>query len=301
MKKKMTLLMMLASVTCLVLLGSGAFAQPFDKSFDYCPAESCLNYQTGSWSTFEASWLIGHWVSSPTDETASLGQISNLVVDRTNGRIALAILSDVPNLGSASVAVPFSSLRRIGPDSFALSFGGRSDFIPVGTENGVGSTNEDPYISYMSRAPAGSDLYAVPGKIDPNWVADIYRHYGQPPYWMEKGEKPLSDLRMMEVSAYMGAGVRSPGGEAMADVNDFVIDSNGHIAFVVLSDIPGRPDTLVAVPFDTLGKGDNAFALNTTKAKLSSAPKFDEYGDMNNPAFARNDYRHFGVRPYWTD
>ena len=293
-KIKISIASSIAVLSLLFLVG-GAFADDIysSQTTEYSPPMG-LN-------TFEASWLIGHSVSAPTSETAYLGQISNLVVDRENGRIVLAILSDVPHLGSKQVAVPFGSLKRIGPDTFALSFGDRTDKIPIQGSNQVGSTDEDIYISYMSSASSGSDLYGVPEKIDPNWVAEIYRHYGQVPYWDEKGGRPLNEMGLMRTSMFMGADVSSPRGEARARVNDFVIDaSDGHVTFVVLSDIPGRPDTLVAVPFDTLGRGDNAFALDLTGDKLASAPKFDEYGDMNNATFAENVYRYFGVQPYWT-
>jgi sporulation protein YlmC with PRC-barrel domain len=277
------------SVLSFLFLASGAFAQGAYEgvSTDY-------NQPIGS-NTFEASWLIGHSVSSATDPGVYLGEISGLVIDRANERIALAVLSHVPHLGTTPVAVPFSSLKRTGPDTFALT-----GDIPIGSSNVVDNVNEDAYNYSNSKTQERSGLYDVPTTITPNWVTKIYRHYGQVPYWEEKGEKPLS-AGMMEISALRGTDIRTADGEARARVDDIVIDgSDGRIAFVVLSDTTGTPNKLVAVPFGTLEIGKNAFALNITQNALATAPEFHEYGDMNNPRFAEGVYRYFGVQPYWT-
>jgi len=104
-------------------------------------------------------------------------------------------------------------------------------------------------------------------------------------------------------SKLMGAEVQTPKGIGVAQINDFVIDpSNGRIALLVLSDVTGRPDTQVAVPFSALSRRDqNVFVLNTTEAKLVSAPSFNAYEDMHNLRFAENVYKYFGQQPYWTE
>jgi len=59
-----------------------------------------------------------------------------------------------------------------------------------------------------------------------------------------------------------------------------VIDSSdGRIAFLVLSDVPGRSASLVAVPFGILTvRGGSVFVLNTTQGHLAMARSFDESG-----------------------
>ena len=255
--------------------------------------------QPTGWNTFEASWLIGQTVWSPNGD--SLGQISNLVIDQENGRIALVVLSDVPNLGAKHVAIPYDSLVRTDEYTFVLSFGDKTPYVGMGF--GTGSEFEGKYLTDLTSPPAISDLYGIPSVMDANWVSEIYRHYGQVRYWKEQGEKPLVPMQLYENSKLMGAGVQTPKGMDVAKINDFVIDSsNGRIALLVLSDITGRPDTQVAVPFGALSRRDqNVFVLNTTEAKLASAPSFNTHEDMQNLRFAENVYKYFGYQPCWTE
>lgn len=92
-------------------------------------------------------------------------------------------------------------------------------------------------------------------------------------------------------------------GEARGD--DLVIDaSDGHIAFVGLTDVAGKPsDALVAIPFSCLSKkGDNTFARDITSERLAAASSFNDYSQMNNNrAMAEDTYRSFGIEPHWTE
>jgi sporulation protein YlmC with PRC-barrel domain len=100
----------------------------------------------------------------------------------------------------------------------------------------------------------------------------------------------------------MGATVQSKNGKVAARIDDLVIDSkDGRVAFLVLDRAPGRGDMQVAVPFGELSMSGNAFVLNTTRDRLASAPSFNAYADMNDLKWARNAYRFFGQRPYWTE
>ncbi len=256
--------------------------------------------QPTGWNTFEASWLIGQTVRSPNWEN-SLGQISNLVIDQANGRIALVILSDVPYLGAKRVAIPYNSLVRTGENTCVLSFGDRTPYVGMGF--GTGAAFEGRYLSEVTAPPAISDLYGIPSVMDANWVSEIYRHYGQVPYWKKQGEKPLGPMELYKSSKLMGAEVQTPKGMNVAQIHDFVIDSsNGRIVLLALSDVTGRPDTQVAVPFGALSRSDrNVFVLNATEAKLASAPSFNTYEDLNNLKFAKNVYKYFGQQPCWTE
>jgi sporulation protein YlmC with PRC-barrel domain len=70
-----------------------------------------------------------------------------------------------------------------------------------------------------------------------------------------------------ESTKLMGAEVQTPKDEEVAQVNDLVINSSdGHLAFLVLSNVAGRGDDLVAVPFSAFSRrGENVFVLNATK------------------------------------
>jgi sporulation protein YlmC with PRC-barrel domain len=222
-----------------------------------------------------------------------LGEISSFVIDNTNKRVALVVLSNVPNMGGRHLAVPFSSIMRAGENIFEFNPGDM--VIPV--------ASGDRYVDYLTSAPGVSELYGVPPKIDLEWVSRLYEHYGQEAYWTQAGEKAPKDLALYQSTKLMGAKVQTPKGEEVAQLNDLVIDSaNGHIVFVVLSDIAGERDTLVSVPFSALSrKGDDVFVLNTTREQLASAPRFNELGDMNNLRYAENIYRYFGQHPYWKE
>ena len=114
----------LGSVFCLVLLGSNAFSQGLSEQ--YPPITLGATFQPMGWSSYEASQLIGHHVTTPTG--ATLGQISSFVIDKTNGRMALIILSDVPNIGGEVLAIPYQLGGKGGSEYLGIQpwqYGGR--------------------------------------------------------------------------------------------------------------------------------------------------------------------------------
>lgn len=289
MNKTRNILIALGSIFCLVLLGSSAFST--DYSGEFPEAIVGVAYQPTGWDTYEASWLIGHRVT--TQEGGTLGQISSLVIDKANGRVALVVLSDVPKLGAESLAIPFSSIVRTGESTF--------QFNPGDMEVGLASGYSDPYAYALTQGPSYSDFYGIPSVIDIAWLTEVYRHYGQAPYWTEEGEQSPVASEFYESTELMGAEVQLPKGEIVGQINDFVIDSSeGRIVFLVLYNVAGRGDDLVAVPFSTFsGLGENAFVINTSKEQLASTPRFSEFSDLRNPRWAGDVYRHFGLSPYW--
>ena len=289
MNKTKKILVALGSIFFLVLLGGSAFSKEYSE---FPEATVGAIYQPMGWNMYEASWLIGHRVT--TAEGGILGQISSLVIDQTNGRIALVVLSDVPNFGGESLAIPFSSIVRTGPETF--------EFNPGNMEMGIGTRYSDPDVYAVTQYPSYSKYYGLPSVIDLAWLTDIYRHYSQVPYWTEKGEQSPRPLDLYESTNFMGAEVQLSEGETAGQINDFVVDSSdGRIVFLVLSNVAGRGDAMVAVPFSTLGRDGNVFVLNTTKEQLASVPSFNEFADLSNPRWAGDIYRHFGLSPYWSE
>ena len=289
MNKTKKIFIALGSIFCLVLFGSSVFAQGYNE---FQEATVGATYQPMGWSSFEASWLIGQNVT--TKEGGDLGQISSLVIDKTNGRIALVVLSDVPNLGAKLLAIPYSSILRTGQETF--------EFNPGDMEIGVASGYSDPYIDAVTRYSSTSEFYGLPSKMDLAWLTEIYRHYSQVPYWTEKGEQSPMALELYETTELMGAEAQSSDGEAAGQIHDFVIDSSdGRVAFLVLSDVPGREPSLIAVPFGVLStRGEHGFVLNTSRQQLALASSFNESSDLNNFRWAEDVYRYFGQEPYWT-
>lgn len=291
MNKKMILLALIGGFAFMGTAGAAVPPTPPDMG----PAFTCNIYEATGWHTFEASWLVGHLVYTPLGN--AVGQISGMVVDKANDRVALAILSDVPGVGAKRVAVPYGSLVRTGEDTFQISFGDRQ----LGVAGPVAEVPSDPFLYEMTKAPGNSDLYGIPSTIESAWVSEIYNYYGQVPYWNGENEKPLEATDMYVSTRMMGAEVRSPQGESVARINDFLIDSStGRIAFLVLSDVQGRTDKMVAVPFNTLsGMTENAFVLTTTREQIASAPSFDEAADLDNQQWAASVYSFFGLQPCW--
>ncbi len=294
MNKTERIFIALGSIFCLVLLGSGAFAQGYTE---FPEGTVGATYQPMAWDTYEASWLIGHGVA--TKAGGDLGQISSLVIDKTNGRIAAVVLSDVPGLGHEQLPIPFRSIERTGQETFKFNSGD----MDIGVALGPNYVGEDPYLYAVTRFPSYSEFYGLPPVLDAAWLTDIYRHYGQVPYWTEQGERSPMALELYESARLMGAEVRLPDGEAGGRINDFVIDSSdGRVAFLVLDDVPGRETSLIAVPFSALSAGgENGFVLNTTREQLAIASSFDEFADLNNPKWAEDTYRYFGQEPYWSE
>lgn len=295
----------LVSIFSLFLFGSGALTQGGSSAFAEDFQEGIVGggYHSTGWDTFEASWLIGREVHSPLG--GDLGQIEDVMIDRSDGHVVLVILSGVPGFGGDFVAAPFSALERTGEETFQLNFDYVIDSMPS-----TPYPYESSYANQLSEYRSIVGLSTVPSSIDALWADFVYQFYGQTPYWTE-GKTPHPDIMSYRTAGpsmgktapiLMGATVQSNEGKAEARINDLVIDpKDGRVAFLVLDKVQGRADSQVAVPFNELSMSGNAFVLNTTQNQLASAPSFDEVADMNSLGYAENVYRYFGQRPYWTE
>jgi sporulation protein YlmC with PRC-barrel domain len=119
-------------------------------------------------------------------------------------------------------------------------------------------------------------------------------------------------FRSFEASKFIGTMVKEPSGESVGTIQDFVLDSNGHIDFVILSHsfygfngeyIPYPiPRHTVAVPFSaiTIRPNEKIAVLRFSREKLDFAPNFAK-SDLNNRKWAENDYKYYGLQPYWTE
>jgi hypothetical protein len=100
------------------------------------------------------------------------------------------------------------------------------------------------------------------------------------------------------VSDVMGSSVKSPQGEEFGKIEDFVFDTNGRVAFGVIS----YGEKKVAIPFSGLKYEHETkhFVLGTTKERLDSAQAFDK-SMLENRESVEGIYRHFGQSPFWTE
>ena len=315
MKKTFRLLAVVFGVGLSLIWSSSLLAapEPFSMPPGGAPGEGatvCESFSPTGWDTVEASWLIGRSVSSPAG--GDLGQISDLMIDRTDGHIALVMLSDVPGLGTGFVAAPFSAFERTGENVFQLSLDDR--------DVGVTDTYTDPYAYELGRSRSTVGLATIPQSIDSSWVAAVYRFYGRTPYWSEDKEPQLTSYRTAQekssiaglfrketTPALMGSMVQSNDGKPAGRIEDMVIDTKDDRAvLLVLGKVPSccslwRSDALVAVPFGEVSISGNAFALNTTEDKLAAAPGFNEETDLHDAKWAENVYKFFSQQPCWTE
>jgi len=103
--------------------------------------------------------------------------------------------------------------------------------------------------------------------------------------------------RAYALSDIKGSQVKNMQGEDLGTLNDFVIDTDGHVGFAILS----HADKLVAVPFDaiTYDQSEKRLSLNMSKERIESAPAFDKSTDLSRSAWTDEIFRYYGVQPYW--
>jgi sporulation protein YlmC with PRC-barrel domain len=125
--------------------------------------------------------------------------------------------------------------------------------------------------------------------------------YGEMPYWVYDLDRlPSMDEGSYRLGTLQGASVESREGDHIAYVNDFIINRDGHIAYVVLSHVEGMEDNrMIAVPLGMISKKEeHLFTLHTSKEMLFAAPVF-RWPDAADRKYAANVQRYFGLRPYW--
>lgn len=236
-----------------------------------------------------ASWLIGRRVFSKGD-MFNLGQIDSLVFDQANCRVAMVILDEPALFWGNKIAVPFQALYTDFSGTLHLN-------VPVGNDLRTelpGWSYEFP-MNYM-RIMSGLTL---PNTVDPAFLAFAYDQFGLQPYWTEgTGE----NLALYDSKHLIGTRIDLAQGGAAGSIDDFIVDGDGHVALVTLTDVPDKGDMVVAVPYTSLRKteGDH-FVLNLSGDQLAAAPIFTAHRDTGNRAYIAGVYRQYGIQPYWTD
>jgi hypothetical protein len=113
--------------------------------------------------------------------------------------------------------------------------------------------------------------------------------------------------RAYETNGLIGTRVENPLGETVGSIKNFVIDSNGHVDFVILThnfywEYVPTPSQTVAVPFSeiTVRPNEKISVLKFSAWKLDFAPQFNK-SDISHRKWADSVYRYFGLQPYWTE
>jgi sporulation protein YlmC with PRC-barrel domain len=130
-----------------------------------------------------------------------------------------------------------------------------------------------------------------------------------------KGGMLQDRFKSFEMKKLIGTEVDNPSGESVGTIKDFVLDSNGHIDLVILSqpfywepahgfywEYINVPPQTVAVPFRAIkvepnGKGA---ILKFSEWKLNFPPEFVK-SDLSNRKWATSVYKYYGLNPYWTE
>jgi sporulation protein YlmC with PRC-barrel domain len=106
------------------------------------------------------------------------------------------------------------------------------------------------------------------------------------------------------LSSLVSTDITNQKGEYLGRVADFVIDSQGHVTFVVVAHggFLRFNEKEVAVPFGAFSydRYRMHFVLDLTQDKLYAAPAFTKR-DLFNEKWAGDVYRYFGQAPYWTE
>ncbi len=123
----------------------------------------------------------------------------------------------------------------------------------------------------------------------------------------QAGSMAQSGLTMYDTTKLIGLSVKARDGVELGTVFDLVVDSQGHVDFVIVSqpgleEFPGR---LVAVPFESLlisqgVSGQSQVVLNADKEKFYEAKDWGDR-DLSDQEEAAAVDRYFGVQPYWTE
>ena len=155
MKKTLVMLAVFAVISFGFTVANGDAGKSDDGSAGKNPLGSYFD------RTYDVSKLIGMKVNNEQGE--NLGIIENLVAD-SHGRIAYAILSygGVLGIGKTMVAVPFEALSYNSP--------GRLFVLNMSKEQ----------LASAPKYKGRSDL------ANPKLAEDIYRFFGQHPYWTEE-------------------------------------------------------------------------------------------------------------------
>jgi len=117
--------------------------------------------QTFSNSPVKASSIIGTDVINPTGE--SLGDIKEVVIDPSSGKVAYAVVSfgGFLGLGEKLFAIPFSSFKY--------------------------NAAENQYVLDVSKkrleAAPGFNPDKWPSMAEEKWHRDVYSYYERQPYW----------------------------------------------------------------------------------------------------------------------
>lgn len=170
---------------------------------------------------------------------------------------------------------------------------GRIDSVLVKDLQGLGAEGIAIPFSDISRGSYTFFVYNTP--------EDRNQFSGEMPYWAYDLEQfsPMHE-ESYRLGTLQGASVESKEGDHIAYVDDFIINRDGHVVYVVvLADVGGMESKMVAVPLGIISrKEEHLFVLHTSKEMLFTAPAFS-WSDVTDRRYAADIQRYYGLQPYW--
>ena len=236
----------------------------------------------------KASDIIGMEVKNYQGE--KLGKVNDLAVDLETGRIVQVILSSGGFIGinDTLVAVPPGALHRDATDK-------------------VIHLNADK--EKLKAAPR-FETSKWAECCESNHVAEVYRYYGEEPYFTETTPTPNSSTRLgyvQKASKVMDLSVKNLQDEKLGKVENLMVDlPAGRIVAVIVSSggFLGIGDELSAIPPTALRLNSerDALQLDVSKEALSNAPHFkaNQWPDIGQPSYADGVYRAYRMEPYFS-
>jgi sporulation protein YlmC with PRC-barrel domain len=246
----------------------------------------------------KATDLMGKKVANAAGE--DLGQIKDIVVDPSSGRILYGVLSfgGLLGLGDKLFAIPWPSVR--------LADDGKAFVLHIEKDR---LKNADGF---------AKDRW--PDFADEQFATATYAYYDQTPYWRSEAGRDVQlaadsrsgardsyrhrwNLRTtawQKTSDLCGKKVRSVQTDDIGKLSDLAIDPDtGRILYGILS-FRGK---LFAIPWSALSLNSEAkhFVLNTDKERLTDAVSFsnDQWPNLVEPQWAADTYTHYNVEPFW--
>jgi sporulation protein YlmC with PRC-barrel domain len=169
---------------------------------------------------------------------------------------------------------------------------GRIDSVLVRDVQGLGAGVIAIPFSDISRRSYTFFVYNPPADRNQFSGEMAYRAYDLGPSLpMHEGSYRLGTLQ--------GASVESKEGDHLAYVDDIIISWDGHVIYVVLTDLKGMEDKMVTAPLGIISrKEENRFALHTSEELLFTSPAFS-WSDVTDRKYAADIQRYYGLQPYW--
>ena len=143
-----------------------------------CAAGSFAQDRELPWSLIRGNTFIGADVENPQGQ--NLGDIKDVVIDRTSGRIAYAVVSfgGFLGMGEKLFAVPW--------DAFSQPKADKDKFVlDIDKER-------------LKNAP-GFDEHNWPQMASQEWVTSLYSYYHVPPYWTASTEASMATATVKNV------------------------------------------------------------------------------------------------------